>query len=124
ARATRPQVRLWQQLEIQAAEEMPALFDEIMAAGGELGDSERRRLIRAGETARKAVSEYADWVHESLAHGVDDWPLGGETYNELIRLRAFDGLDADGILEIGEQQLAENKAARARAAREIDPAVG
>src|SRR5436190_13483125 len=59
-RATRPQVRLWQQLEIQSAEEMPTLFDEIVAAGGALGESERRRLLRAGETAKKAVAEYAD----------------------------------------------------------------
>ena len=38
-----------------------------------------------------------------------------------MALRAFDGLDADDILEIGWQQLAEHKAARIAAAREIDP---
>ena len=71
----------------------------------------------------RAVATYADWVHETLARGVDDWPLGRDKYDELIRLRAFDGLDADAILEIGEQQLAENKARRVAAAREIDPTV-
>jgi uncharacterized protein (DUF885 family) len=47
--------------------------------------------------------------------------LGRERYDELVGLRAFDGLDADAILAIGEEQLASNKAARVAAAREIDP---
>jgi uncharacterized protein (DUF885 family) len=121
-RAVRPPVRLWQQLEIQSAEEMPSLFDEITAAAdGVLPDAEKARLLDATDTAKQAVAEYADWLHESLARATEDWPLGREEYDELIRLRAFDGLNADAILEIGEQQLAENKAARVRTAREVDP---
>jgi uncharacterized protein (DUF885 family) len=121
-RAVRPPVRLWQQLEIESAEEMPSLFDEMTAAGERvLGEAEMRRLTDATDAAKEAVATYADWLHESLARAVDDWPLGRDTYDDLIGLRAFDGLDADAILEIGEQQLAENKAARVRAAREIDP---
>ena len=50
-----------------------------------------------------------------------EWQLGRERYDELLRLRAFDGLDADAILEIGWQQLERNHADRAAAAREIDP---
>ncbi len=120
-RATRPPVRLWQQLEIQAAEEMPGLFDEMTAAAdGVLSDADRARFDRASAKAKESVAAYADWLHESLATAVEDWPLGRDTYDELIRLRAFDGLDADAILEIGEQQLAENKAARVRAAKEVD----
>ena len=123
-RAVRPQVRLWQQLELDSAEDMPSLFDELVAAGRDaLGEADQRRLERASETAKQAVATYADWIHESLARAVDDWPLGREAYDDLIALRAFDGLDADAILEIGEQQLAENKAARVRAAKEIDPSV-
>ena len=37
--------------------------------------------------------------------------------------RAFDGLDADQILELGWQKLAEEKSARVAAAREVDPNV-
>ncbi len=123
-RATRPPVRLWQELELQSAEQMPSLFDEITAAGaGLLGDADQRRLDRAAAAAKEAVAAYADWLHETLARAVDDWPMGRDTYDELIRLRAFGGLDADAILAIGEQQLAENKAARVRAAKEIDPTV-
>ena len=47
--------------------------------------------------------------------------LGRERLDELVALRAFDGLSTDDILAIGHEQLAANRAARAAAAREIDP---
>ena len=123
-RAVRPPVRIWQELELRSAEEMPGFLDEIIAAGaGVLAEPEARRLARATEVAKEAVATYVDWLRGTLAAAVDDWPLGREKYDELIRLRAFEGLNADAILEIGHQQLAENKAARVRAAREIDPHV-
>jgi uncharacterized protein (DUF885 family) len=124
SRATVPQVRLWQGIEIETAGEIPSLFDEIVAAGqGVLGAAEQRRLVTASGGAKAAVAEYAAFLRGTLEHGTDDWALGGERYDELVGLRAFDGLDADRILEIGWEQLALNKAARVEAAREIDPTI-
>ena len=122
SRAAVPQVRLWQTIEIETAGEIPALFDEIVAAGeGVLGPAEQRRLRTASDAAKAAVADYATWLERSLARGTDDWALGRERYDELVGLRAFDGLDADAILAIGEEQLAQNVAARIATAREIDP---
>jgi uncharacterized protein (DUF885 family) len=115
-----PQVRLWQRLEIESAGELPSFLDEIVAAGKDLPETERRRLGTAADDARKAIGEYREWLESSLAGGTDEWALGRERYDELVGLRAFDGLDSDAILEIGHEQLAENKAARIAAAREID----
>ena len=124
SRAVVPQVRLWQQLEIETAGEIPSLFDEIVAAGeGVLNGTEQRRLGAAADRARLAVAEYRTFLEGTLAAGTDDWTLGSERYDELIGLRAFNGLDADQILAIGQEQLALNKAARVAAAREIDPTV-
>ncbi len=121
-RATVPQVRLWQGIEIEAAGHLPAFIDEIVAAGRTaLGAAELRRLERAAVEARAAVGAYAAWLAGTLAGGADDWALGRERFDELISLRALDGLDADAILAIGEEQLAEQKAARRAAAREMDP---
>lgn len=121
-RAQVPQVRLWQQLEIDQAGDLPELVDEIVAAGaGTLPEAEQRQLERAATAAKAAIAEYADWLRSTLPTGTDAWALGRERYDVLIGLRAFDGLDADAILEIGYRQLAEQKAARAAAAREIDP---
>ncbi len=120
-RAVVPQVRIWQQLEIESAADLPSFLDEIVTAGNDLPDAERRRLARASDTARAALGRYVDWLAASLDGGTDEWALGRKRYDELVALRAFDGLDADAILAIGEEQLATNKAARVAAAREIDP---
>jgi uncharacterized protein (DUF885 family) len=124
SRAAVPQVRLWQTIEIETAGEIPALFDEIVAAGeGVLEGPELRRLRAAADGARTAVADYRTWLEGTLANGTDDWALGRERYDELVGLRAFDGLDADGILEVGQEQLALHAAARVAAAREVDPTV-
>ncbi|HYM83235.1 MAG TPA: DUF885 domain-containing protein, partial [Candidatus Dormibacteraeota bacterium] len=123
-RATVPQVRLWQQLEIDAAGDLPVFLDEIVAAGrAVLGERSLGRLERSVSGANAALEAYAGWLRETLGSGTDDWALGRERYDELVAHRAFDGLAADAILAIGEEQLASNKAARAAAAREIDPSV-
>ena len=119
-RAVVPQVRAWQQLEIESAADLPSFFGEITAAATDLPGSERRRLETAADLARGAIAEYAEWLKASLERGTDDWALGRERYDELVGLRAFDGLDADAILEIGEDQLEGQKAARIRAAAEVD----
>jgi len=121
SRATVPQVRLWQRLEIESAGDLPSFLDEIVAAGSDLPDAERRRLTSAADTARRAFGSYSAWLEETLADGDDEWALGSERYDELVSLRAFDGLDSDAILAIGEEQLRLNRAARVEAAREIDP---
>jgi uncharacterized protein (DUF885 family) len=121
-RATAPQVRLWQELEIDAGGEMPGLFDEIKAAGtGVLDDRAQARLDKAVETASAAVVAYIDWVESRVGATVESWALGSDALDRLVGLRAFDGLDTAQILEIGQQQLAANKAARVEDARRIDP---
>jgi hypothetical protein len=123
SRASRPQVRLWQRIELQSAGQLPALFDEIVAAGrGVLGPAEGRRLERAAAAATVAVDLHTTWVEGTLADGTDDWASGRELHDRLVAHRAFDGLDADAILALGEQKLADERAARAAAAREIDAA--
>ena len=85
-------------------------------------DAERRRLRAAIDGAKVAIEDQAEWIrgdppgrHAGLAASAR------ERYDELLRLRAFDGLDADAILEIGWEQLERNHADRRAAAREIDP---
>jgi uncharacterized protein (DUF885 family) len=121
SRATVPQVRLWQRLEIESAADLPSFLDTILAAATDLPETERRRLDRADATARSALDGYTAWLQDSLGEGTDEWALGRERYDELVTLRAFDGLDADAILAIGEEQLARNREGRIAAARAIDP---
>ena len=123
-RATAPQVRLWQELEIESGGEMPTLFDEVKAAGhGVLDDRAQARLDKAVERASAAVVSYVETLKAAMGSTVESWALGSDAYDRLVGLRAFDGLGASEILEIGEQQLALNKAARVDDARRIDPSV-
>ena len=123
-RATAPQVRLWQELEIESGGDMPSLFAEVKAAGkGVLSERAQTRLDKAVATASAAVEAYVATLKEAMGSTVESWALGSEAYDRLVGLRAFDGLDASQILEIGNQQLALNKAARVADARRIDPSV-
>ena len=120
-RATVPQVRRWQQNEIDTAGELPAFFDELVAAGEDsLPAVEQRRLARASESAKLAIELYTAWLEGTLPDGTDEWAIGRERHDALVGLRAFDGLDADAILELGWERLREEHLSRAAAAREVD----
>ena len=122
SRAIGPQVRLWQGMEIETADELPLFIDEILAAGDTvLTPSGQRRLARAAEAAKVATALYGSWVEGTLADGTDAWPLGRERHDAMVGLRAFDGLDADAILALGWERLAEETEARIATAGEIDP---
>ena len=122
SRAAAPQVKLWQELEIDSGEQMPYLFDEIKAAGiGVLDERAQARLDKAVAAASAACAAYTEHLKSGMARTVDEWALGAHDLDQLVGLRSFDGLDADHILEIGWEQLAKNKEARVEDARSIDP---
>ncbi len=117
-------VRLWNELELQSAAEMDTLFADALAAGRatwDPADPRLTRLERAAGGARQAIVDYRRWLSGRLDDATDEVALGREHYDELVGLRAFDGLTSDEILEIGWQQLAELKLARQRVAAQIDP---
>jgi uncharacterized protein (DUF885 family) len=125
SRAIVPQVRQWVEIELNASRNLPGFLDEILAAaeatGADVPAAERRRLQSAADRAKVAIEDQAEWLHEILPGATPDWALGAERYDELLSLRAFDGLDAEAILDIGWEQLARNHADRAAAAHEMDP---
>jgi uncharacterized protein (DUF885 family) len=122
SRAAGPQVGLWQKVELRYARDLPGLFAEVREAAEEVLHARALgRLDRAIHSARTALDGHITWVGGTLATATEDWPLGRERYDELVRLRAFGDLDADAILEIGWDQLRTNTEARRAAARELDP---
>ena len=124
-RAVVPQVAAWLDIELHASSTIPQFLDEIAGAADDpaagLTKLDRRRLTRAIDRAKLAIGEQVAWIHEILPGASAAWPIGRERYDGLLRLRAFDGLDANAILDIGWQQLEQQHADRAAAAREIDP---
>ena len=121
-RSSAPQVRLWQRIELETQAELPSFFAEIAASGESALDAAgQRRLTRAIEAANVAVELYGQHLEGTLDGGTDTWAIGRETHDALVAHRAFDGLDADAILELGWEKLAAEHEARAAAAREVDP---
>ena len=96
-RATVPQVRRWQRVELETAAELPSFFDELVAAGvGVVPDAEQRRLERAADAARIAVDLYATWLDGTLAGGTDDWPIGRERHDaDADELAVIDRVKSD-----------------------------
>jgi uncharacterized protein (DUF885 family) len=117
-----PPAKLWNEMELDAIGSMPSLFAELTAAAkNEFGEesADVARLERASTAAGAALEEYRTWLKGELGRATEDYALGSEKYDELVTLRQFDGVSTDDILEIGEQQLAENRAQRAELANQI-----
>jgi uncharacterized protein (DUF885 family) len=125
SRAVVPQVEAWLRIELRASGNVPSFLDEITAAAeapvNGVSATERAHLRRSVDRAKVAIGDQMEWIEEILPGAVQDWAIGSERYGELLALRAFEGLDADAILDIGWQQLEHNHALRTAAAREIDP---
>ncbi|HKF86165.1 MAG TPA: DUF885 domain-containing protein [Candidatus Limnocylindrales bacterium] len=116
-----PPVRIWQEVEARYAKDLPSLFADVLAtAETTLSPVALSRMRRAIDAANTCLEDYGGWLRDGLARATDDWPMGRERYDELVRLRAFGDLDTDTILRIGEEQLALSLEARRAAAREID----
>ena len=115
-------VTVWQETELRNAQDMPGLFAEVRAAAdGVLEGPALARLDAAIVAANAALDSWTSFLRDGLATATDDWALGRERYDELVRLRGFGDLDADAILAIGEEQLRLNHEGRRAAARELDP---
>jgi uncharacterized protein (DUF885 family) len=119
-------VRLWMELEGMAAAELPLLVHEVVSGATAVwpaGSSELRRLQVAAQAAKAALSDYSTWVESQLERCVERVALGREELDELVGLRAFDGLSTDDILTIGVDQLETMHEARREAGRQIDPSL-
>jgi uncharacterized protein (DUF885 family) len=117
-------VRLWNEMELATAGDLPILIDEIeVAARGVWAQDgpDMRRLVTAAASTKAALEDHARWLEGRLANAVEETALGSEAFDTLVSLRAFDGLSTDEILEIGREQLAAQHDARAAAGRELDP---
>jgi uncharacterized protein (DUF885 family) len=125
SRAVVPQVQAWLEIEQRSGRNIPTFLDEITAAaeggGATVPASTRAGLQRAVDRAKVAIGDQLEWIEEILPGAVPEWAIGRERYDELLALRAFDGLDTDAILEIGREQLERYHQLRRAAAREIDP---
>jgi uncharacterized protein (DUF885 family) len=114
-------VKLWTELAIEKTRNMMDLFVFILqVVKGKVSDEVYQRLQRAVEGLQPALKVHMEWLYSLLPKTREEWTLGREKFEKLIRLREL-GMNSDEILQLGIKYLEELKAERERLARQIAP---
>jgi uncharacterized protein (DUF885 family) len=113
ANLTQP-VKLYASLAIQAARGGDDLYTvSLMTLADELSAAERKRLIRARDSAVNALHQYADWLDAGLSQ-MPEWQAMGEaSYNYLLKRVLLLPFEARDVAHLGEIELARYRALEA-----------
>jgi len=114
-------VRLWTQNAIESAESIGGLFQFVLhMAKGKVSDKVYSRLEKATGELQPPLEAHLKWLRGLLERSSEDWALGREKFEKLLRLRDL-GLTSEEILRLGEKYLMELKTERKRLAQQIAP---
>ena len=106
ANLVRP-VRLNAQLAIEAARSIDDLFDKsLMTLADSLAPDERADLVRARDSALRALHAFADRLERRLPTMPAWRPMGEANYNYLLKHVYLLPLDASDVAMLGEAELA------------------
>jgi uncharacterized protein (DUF885 family) len=116
----KPYVELAIQIANGAADFLEKNFVEAI---GQISDQQLRAAFQeSNKKAADALKEYANWLSkERLPKATADFALGEEKYRRMLATTELVDLPPAKILEIGLQQLKNEQAAFAEAAKQIDP---
>jgi uncharacterized protein (DUF885 family) len=116
-------VRLWVEIDLESTGSLPGFLDTIVAAARTESRDEGlgMRLERAVEGVKTALVEHAAWLRgNALPRAEEGWAAGPAHFERLVELRELEAR-GDEILAVGEEMLADSKAARDAICAEIDP---
>jgi uncharacterized protein (DUF885 family) len=114
-------VKLWTELALESAQQIPGLFQFIMASTKDKIPSElSTRLEKALEDLKKPFQKHIEWLQGLKSKTTPNWAIGKEKFEKLIHLRGL-GMTPDEIHKIGTKYLEDMKAERARIAAQIAP---
>lgn len=114
-------VKLWTEVAIESAKQIPGLFQFIVGATkGKIPEELHGRLLKAATGLMQPFQEHKDWLESLKAKTVEAWALGKEKFEKLLELRGL-GMNSDEILQLGFKYLKELKEERARLAEQISP---
>jgi uncharacterized protein (DUF885 family) len=116
-----PPVKLWTELALESAQQIPGLFQFIIASTKSKIPSElSSRLEKTLEDLMKPFKEHMEWLQGLKSKTTQNWAIGKEKFEKLIQLRGL-GMTPDEIYKIGTKYLEDMKAERARIAGQIAP---
>jgi uncharacterized protein (DUF885 family) len=99
------------------------LRKDLVEAVADLKDERQRAdFLESNRKAAGALADYAGWLErERLPKATDDFALGQEKFQRMLRETELVDLPPEKILEIGMAQLEKEQKAFADAAQKIDP---
>ncbi len=113
-------VRLWTEIAIETAQQMPGLFHFIAALSkGKIPDDIHGRLEEAINTVMQPLQEHMTWLQTLKSRTIEEWALGKEKFERLIELRDL-GMSSEEILQLGVRYLEELKQEKQRIAAQIN----
>jgi uncharacterized protein (DUF885 family) len=116
-------VPLWVEVDIESGAALPRFLDTIRSAARAERISEPllARLDAAVGRTNQAITEHDDWLRSDvMPKATAPWETGAEQFEKIVALRELMA-NGDEILAVGEQILADEKAARGSVCAEIDP---
>ena len=117
---TKP-VKLWTEVAFESAQQFPGLFMFVMQASkGKISDALHDKLEKTGAALMGPFQEHFAWLQKLEAKTTEDWALGKEKFEKLIKLRRL-GMSSEEILQLGYKYLSDLKAERIKIAAEISP---
>jgi uncharacterized protein (DUF885 family) len=88
----------------------------------EISPALQKESEQANQAASAAIQEMVDYLKEQQSQAHDDFALGREKYEKLLRYDELLDLPLENVLAAGERNLEENFARLNALAKEIDPA--
>lgn len=114
-------VKLWTEVAIESAKQIPGLFQFITASTkGKIPEELHGRLAIAATNLMQPFQEHMQWLESLKTKTTENWALGKEKFEKLIQLRGL-GMNSEEILQLGAKYLKELKEERARIAAQIAP---
>jgi uncharacterized protein (DUF885 family) len=117
---TKP-VKLWTEVAFESAQQLPGLFMFIMQTSrGKISAELHGKLEKTVTALTNPFQEHLAWLQSLKARTIDEWALGREKFEKLIRLRRL-GMSSEEILQLGYKYLSDLKAERIKIAAELSP---
>ncbi|MFX0079346.1 MAG: DUF885 domain-containing protein [Candidatus Hermodarchaeota archaeon] len=114
-------VKLWTEIALESAQQMPGLFQFITMLGkGQIPDELQADLEEAVAALDEPLKEHLAWLQQLQSNTIEEWALGKKRYERLIQLRKL-GMTSEEILQFGLKSLKELKEERSQTAVQIDP---
>ena len=114
-------VKLWTEIAIEKAQQIGGLFQFMLfAAKGQVSDKVYERLSNAVMRLEPALKIHADWLQGLLPKTTEQWALGREKFEKLLKLRTLE-MNSEEIYQLGMKYLKDLKTEREQLAKQLAP---